>query len=139
MNHNFTPTQWSTVADKERFFDQFVKFVESDFARAKFPQWFYKRLSMTFGHIAHYNIQGFYAEFFESTAGKTEFLRQTIEYPCYGDPAFTYSDVERALRGWLHSKNLVAKYQAQHTRLVEAIERKELVRLEAKYRGSKKK
>ena len=52
---------------------------------------------MTFGHIAHYDSAGFYETFFESDEGKREFIDQCMAWRCYGDPAFTYSDVERAV------------------------------------------
>ena len=85
-----------------RFAQQFVRFVESDFAAKHFNDRFYRRLSNTFGHIAHYNRAGFWEVFFTTTADKVRFLEQTLQHPCYGDPAWTYSDVERALQQWLH-------------------------------------
>lgn len=97
----FTPTEWSTAEDKAKFANQFVVFVESGFARDKFPKWFYTRLSMTFGNIAHYNQEGFYATWFMDTDSKMEFLQNVIAYPCYGSSSFTYSDVEIALQNWL--------------------------------------
>lgn len=100
----FTPTQHSTAVDKARFANHFVKFWESDFAWPCFPKWFYTRLSMTFGHIAHYNQHGFYDEFFTSNLGRWNFLQITERGGGYGDPAFTYSDVERALKAWLEAR-----------------------------------
>lgn len=97
----FTPTEWSTAEDKAKFANQFVAFVESDFNRSKFPKWFYTRLASTFGHIAHYNQDGFYATWFENTESKMEFLEKTMAYPCYGSSSHTYSDVEIALQNWL--------------------------------------
>ena len=97
----FTPTKWDTAQDKVRFAQQFVRFVQSDFAAKHFTDRFYRRLSNTFGHIANYNRAGFWEEFFTTTADKVRFLEQTLQHPCYGDPAWTYSDVERALQQWL--------------------------------------
>lgn len=133
----FTPTQWNTAADKAKFANQFVRFVESGFKPTLFPKWFYQRLSMTFGHIAHYNQGGFFAEFFEDDQGKLRFLDQTVNasFAGVGDPAFTYSDVERVLKTWVIEQDLIAKYRAQIASANEAAERAELARLQAKYAG----
>ena len=72
--------------------------MQSDFASSKFPRTFYQRLSMTFGHIAHYNQGGFFETFFTTTHDKVRFLRQTLAHPCHGDPAGPTADVERALQ-----------------------------------------
>jgi hypothetical protein len=94
----FTPTQWDTAQDKATFAKQFIRFVQSDFAAKHFTDKFYRRLSNTFSHIAHYNRGGFWDMFFTTTADKVRFLEQTLQHFCYGDPAWTYSDVERALQ-----------------------------------------
>src|SRR5208337_1909832 len=51
-----------------------------------------------YGHIAHYSRDGFYGTFFEREADKLAFLDQTLSWPCYGDPTWTWSDVERAIQ-----------------------------------------
>jgi hypothetical protein len=130
---NFTPTQWSTAQDKAAFAKQFVRFVQSDFATKYFTDRFYRRLSNTFGHIAHYNRGGFWSEFFTSTADKVRFLEQTLQWPCYGDPAWTYSDVERALQAWLRSDGTLERYRQLLAQETEATERAVLARLQQKY------
>lgn len=129
----FTPTKWDTADKKAIFGKQFIKFVQSDFARSKFPKTFYQRLSMTFGHIAHFNQGGFFETFFTTTEGKVRFLSMTLAHPCYGDPAWTYSDVERALQTWLREHDVLARYEARLTEETEADERAVLARLQAKY------
>ncbi len=64
VTEGFTPTKWDTAQDKSRFAKQFVRFVKSDFSERLFSQAFYKRLSLSFGHIAHFNRHGFYQTFF---------------------------------------------------------------------------
>ena len=129
----FTPTQWNTSLDKAAFAKQFVRFVKSEFAAKHFTEKFYRRLSQIFGHIAHYNRDGFWNEFFTATADKVRFLQQTMQWPCYGDPAWTYSDVERALQAWLRSDETLERYRQRLTEEIEAAERAELDRLQAKY------
>ena len=129
----FTPTKWNTAKDKAVFAKQFVRFVQSDFAAKHFTEKFYRRLSNTFGHIAHYNRGGFWETFFTTTADKVRFLKITLQYPCYGDPTWTYSDVERALQQWLQVSNLLEQYRQRMTEETEAGERTQLARLQAKY------
>ena len=132
----FVPTKWDDGQTKANFARQFVKFVMSDFDPRLFSQAFYRRLSMTFGHIAHFNRQGFFETFFTMTADKVRFLRMTLAHPCFGDPAFTYSDVERALQGWLRESGTLAMYEQRFADEMDAEERAELARLKAKYEPS---
>ena len=129
----FTPTKWERSEQKAKFARQFIKFVESDFARSQFPHMFYLRLALCFGHIAHFNEAGFFETFFTTTRDKVRFLRQTLQHPCYGDPTFTYSDVERALQEWLRESGVLARYEQQLADEQEAAERATLARLQAKY------
>lgn len=95
------PTQWSTVADKEKFIKHFQRFVKAGMPMSLFPDWFYKRLSSCFGHIAHYDRYGFYEEWFSSDIAKLRFLDHCVRFPCYGDPGYTYSDAEKILVAWI--------------------------------------
>jgi hypothetical protein len=130
---NFTPTQWDTAKDKVAFANQFVRFVQSDFAARYFTDKFYRRLSNTFGHIANYNRGGFWETFFTTTADKVQFLEQTLQHPCYGDPAWTYSDVERALQTWLRADGTLDRYRRRLAQETEAAERAQLAQLQQKY------
>jgi hypothetical protein len=88
---------------------------------------------MTFGHIAHYNRAGFWSEFFTTAADKVRFIEQTVQHPCYGDPAWTYSDVERALQAWLKAEGTLDQYRRKLAEETEAAERAQLARLQKKY------
>lgn len=88
---------------------------------------------MTFSMIAHFNQHGFFETFFTTTEGKVRFLRMTLAHPCYGDPAWTYSDVERAFHGWLRENDVLAQYENRLAAETEANERAVLARLRAKY------
>lgn len=129
----FTPTKWQTAKDKAAFANRFVRFVKSDFAANHFTDQFYQRLSNTFGNIAHYNRGGFWDTFFTTTADKVRFLERTLQHPCYGDPAWTYSDVERALQAWLRADETLERYRQRLVEETEAAERAELARLQRKY------
>ncbi len=129
----FTPTQWDTASAKAWFANHFMRFVVEGFPSQLFTKRFYRRLSNTFGHIAHYDQHGFWETFFTTTADKVRFLEQTLQHPCYGDPEWTYSDVERALRYWLRTKNILGRYQRQLEGETELIERAEYERLRTQF------
>lgn len=131
----FTATKFSTIADKKKFEEQFHKFVESDFSKAKFPEWFYQRLSNTFGHIANFNRDGFYGRFFTSLEGKIQFIEQSLAWnKCrLGDPAFTYVDVEGVIINWIKDAKILDSLLEERRIKIEDAERLELARLKSKY------
>ena len=50
----FTPTKWSTAAEKASFANDLLALIMSGFPKAKFTQKLYQRLSNCFSHIADY-------------------------------------------------------------------------------------
>jgi hypothetical protein len=129
-----TPTQWNTVEDKEKFIAKFKGFVKADFKESHFTKEFYNRMSMMRGHIAHYDRGGFYDAQFSTSERRADFLQHWASGHTNGDPAWTWSDVERVLADWLqeHPEH-ERKQRAQHNNIIEDIERRELARLNAKY------
>jgi len=111
--NDFTPTKWHSASDKADFANALLKFIAQDFSRAKFHNALYRRLSSTFGHIAHYDRNGFYETFFLDAKGKIAFLEQCVNWPCFGDPTYTYCDVERAVIGRLKSADILTLLQSQ--------------------------
>lgn len=126
-------TKWDTVKDKIWFARQFIKFVERGFQRGDFPKKFYNRLSLCFGHIAHYDQDGFYAYFFTTTEDKVRFIKQTLQWSCCGDPTFTYSDVEQELQGWLFVNKFKELYEERLANETKASELATLNYLKKKY------
>ena len=94
----FTATQFDTAADKAKFANHFVRFVASGYKASLFYDWFYRQLSNCFGHIAHYDRTTFYNHFFRDKQAQLYFMTATREGGGYGDPAYTYSDVEKAIK-----------------------------------------
>ena len=78
----YTATEFDTVEDKVKFENQFKKFVSNGFKESQFPKWFYTRLSMCFGNIAHYNKNGFYNTYFLNSEGISHFIDNCVAYPC---------------------------------------------------------
>lgn len=96
----FTPTQFHSAADKEKFFKHFQRFVKSNYNVNLFHKWFYVQLSFMFYHIAHYNKHGFYETWFADELSIERFWDRVKTHPCHGDPAYTYCDVEHAIQKW---------------------------------------
>lgn len=128
----FVPTQFSTAADKANFGNTLLHFLDSDCARHLFTRKFYNRLSMTFGHIAHCDIEGFYSTWFTRDRHRLGFVTKLLRWPCHGDPKFTFSDVEHGIQRAV--RNYLARYELRAAEALRAAEISELQRLEAKYR-----
>jgi hypothetical protein len=136
IEDDFTATKWDTAADKAWFANALCKFIAADFAQTLWTKRLYRRLCLCFGHIAHYSDAGFWDVFFTDTQSKLEFLDETMRYPCYGDPTYTYCDVERAIQARLQRSGIVPAYQALRLAEIEVAERAALARLRAKYEGA---
>ncbi len=110
---DFVPTRWDTAEQKAKFANALLTFIAQDSPRSKFHESFYRRLSNTFGQIAHYDSAGFYQRFFLTAEDKLEFLEQCATWPCHGDPTYTYWDVERAVGARLRKSQIVACLSSQ--------------------------
>lgn len=132
----FVPTQFSTAADKANFGNTLLEFLDADCAREFFTKKLYNRLSMTFGHIAHCDIEGFYSTWFTRDRHRLGFIQKLLHWPCHGDPRFTFSDVEQAIQRVVRERNYLARYELRAAEALRAAEISELQRLEAKYRLS---
>jgi len=113
-----------------------MAFIAADFPEKKFKKGFYDRLSHCFGMIAHYSREGFFDTFFTDFPGKLRFLKCLTQWPCYGSPEYTFSDVEpqrpRRFGRWGTWRSTMPGYVASPRRRERAI----LALLQAKYDGS---
>ena len=130
----FVPTKFSSAADKAEFGNALLHFLEADCAQELFTKRLYSRLSMTFGHIAHYDRASFYDTWFTRARHKAAFVQKTLRWPCHGDPEYTFSDVEQAIQRVIQERNYLARFELKAAEALRAAELKELERLEAKYR-----
>jgi len=131
---DFAPSQFSMDADKANFGNALLHFMESEWKQELFTKSLYNRLSMCFGHIAHYNREGFYATWFTSDQARLGFLQHCLKYPCWGSPEFTFCDVERAVQREIRQRNYLARYELKAAEAVRSAELAILERLETKYR-----
>ena len=133
----FTATRFDAPQVKADFGNQLLDFIAEGFPQKRFTQRFYRVLMQHFGMIAHHDQHGFWREFFTTTADQVRFLEEITSHACWGDPAFTFSDLERVVVARLRSAGLVARLRAVLDRETEATERALLNRLQARYQPEK--
>ncbi len=132
---DFMPTKFQPASSKAWFVCHYMRFASSDFPKHQFTKRFYGQLMHCFSMIAHYDIDGFWAEYFTSTTGKIEFLQETIVHPCWGSPDHTWSDAEREIIKRLRRTDLLDIYKQHLHTEQDAADRAELARLMAKFNG----
>ena len=140
----FLPDQFAsgdywTSERKAKIATAFVRFVVAGCPFTLVTKDLYGGLSSMWGHIAHFNREGFYGEWFSSPARIARFLsRPSGEYWMNerGDPRFCLSDVERVLREWIQESGQIEKYVELARLEREAVELKQLASLKAKYEGT---
>jgi hypothetical protein len=128
----FVATQWATAADKARFANTLLAFITAGMPRAKFTKALYQRLSNCFGHIAHYNLDGFYATWFATPQQRHAFMHRLADWTMHGQPDWTFGDVERAVQQAIRGE-LYERFAREANEDTERAERAALRQLAAKY------
>ena len=68
-------------------------------------------MSCMFGHIAEYEIHGFYTTWFEDDTACLKWAENVMHGGVLGfvvgDPAWTWSDVEKAIQKWIAENHIV--------------------------------
>jgi hypothetical protein len=116
----FTATKFATAEEKAKIANKLTRFILGGFNQSSFSQAMYTRLSNMFGHIAHYNIHGFYETWFSGSKERFKWAEYVLAggaYGCVGSPAHTWSDVEKALMAWMRD-NRIVKLTSKHRRLL---------------------
>jgi hypothetical protein len=129
---DFTATPFHSARSKVAFLKALIQFLCDHCDQDQFSRQLYDGLSQHLGHIAHYNRDGFYAEWFVDPAARIRFLEYHTRVQLWGD----WSDVRKALQQWIegpegqavsgHWRNVLAAAREQ-------AERRELARLKAVY------
>ena len=131
---DFVPTKWSTAEEKAVFGNNLLHFMRTGFLAERFTEKLYMRLSMCFGHAAHFDRQGFAETWFDSPESIASFVNHLMQWPCHGDPGYTFSDVEQAIQREVARLNLVATVKEAAASSIQARELALLDALESKYR-----
>lgn len=132
---DFTPTQWATAEEKAKIANKLTRFILGGFQQASFTKAMYQRLSNMFGHIAHYDIHGFYATWFADIRCCRDWAEHITSswLSGIGDPAFTWSDVEKALIQWAKEYRIAEQLDELYRLDTEQKERTLLNALQRKY------
>lgn len=133
---DFTATKFASAEEKAKIANKLTRFILGGFKQGSFSQAMYDRLSNMFGHIAHYNLHGFYETWFSGLQERcrwAEYLLRGGAYGCVGSPAHTWSDVEKALMVWMRDNHIAEQLEAIYRTEVEARELALLQALQAKY------
>lgn len=64
----FETVKWMTNTEKQKIYIKFVSFLNNHFKRSSWTENLYKHIHTHCDFIAHYDIQGFYHEYFETAA-----------------------------------------------------------------------
>ena len=129
----FTATEYATVAEKAAFATQLARFIAGGFLQAAFTQPLYRRLCTMFGHIAHYDRDGFYATWFSTEDARLRFVENMLAWRPCGSPRFTFCDVEGAVAVWAADAGLVERYRDRVTQAREAADLATLAALVERY------
>ena len=78
----FESVKYMTDLEKKKIYVNFVKFLNNHFKRTLFKKNLYEHFHCHCGFIAHYNIDGFYGEYFE-TAAKFHFNVNDYKNPAH--------------------------------------------------------
>lgn len=107
-DQDFTATKFATAADKAKFANKMTRFILGNFQQSAFSKMIYQRISNMFGHIAHYDIHGFYFEWFEDKGKCIKWIENMTSnwLVGMGDPKHTWSDVEKALVQWVKDNHI---------------------------------
>lgn len=132
---DFKATKFDTADDKANFGNQLLAFIAEDFPERRFTEAFYRQLAMRFGMIAWYDKHGFWAEYFTRLPDKLRFVEEIVGHPCYGQPEYTFCDVERVVIVRLRTAEIVDRLRAAAAADREAIERALLNKLIERYRA----
>lgn len=90
----FTDAPFMTAADKERVLRAWERFLKHGLQQKHFSKRLYEHLHLHCGFIAHYNIHGFYAEYFQAGQDTERFLENFREGATSGRD---YDDLNTAM------------------------------------------
>lgn len=65
---NFTDVKFMSASEKTKVYNKWISFLNNHFSEKQFSKALYGHLYTNCGYIAHYNLFGFYGEYFEKGA-----------------------------------------------------------------------
>jgi hypothetical protein len=129
---DFGPTQFNSAEDKLLFRNELIKFLCNHCDKDRFTRRLYDGLHQYMGHIAHYNLAGFYEEWFASVASRIKFMERHAIDTVYG----SWRDVDQSFKQWLagpEGQKVLAYYRGELADQTNMTERRLLKALKAKH------
>lgn len=109
----FTATEHTPAKEKAEWANRLASFIVNGFKPGDFTNLIYNRLNQCFGHIAHYNRDGFYSVWFATPEQQAKFIKYTLDFKSYGNPKYTFCDVEQAFQTWLADQKIQVKVETK--------------------------
>jgi len=95
----FIDSHFMTARQKDLVLKDWRRFLRHGLRRADFTKRLYEHLHLHCGFIAHYNIHGFYGEYFEAGQDTERFFEHFCSYTAQNFGAYAeYDDLNRAMR-----------------------------------------
>lgn len=95
----FTDAEFMTAREKELVLKDWERFLWSRLRKTYFTKRLYEHLPLHCGFIAHYNIHGFYSEYFEAGVDIERFFEHFCSYTAQNFGAYVeYDDLHVAMR-----------------------------------------
>ena len=95
----FIDSHFMTARQKDLVLKDWRRFLRHGLRRADFTKRLYEHLHLHCGFIAHYNIHGFYSEYFEAGQDTERFFTNFCSYTAQNLGAYAeYDDLNRAMR-----------------------------------------
>lgn len=129
----FTATKWDRADVKFKYAKRLCRFLERRCPKKSWNKAFYNRLMQMFGFIAHYSVDGFWDSRLKGPVERLRTVEAILNHPCHGMPDHTWCDVERVVQRFVTENGLRPIYETAAQEAVEATEKTELERLQAKY------
>ena len=128
----FTDAKFMTAQEKALVLKSWERFLRNSMKREHFTKRLYEHLHLHCGFIAHYNILGFYTEYFEAGQDTERFFEHFCSYTAqnYGACA-EYDDLHVAMR------EVFEKHKASITQQVEQDVNRKIAVLDASVQRAK--
>lgn len=124
----FADAQFMAAVDKERVLKAWERFLKHGLQQKHFSKRLYEHLHLHCGFIAHYNIHGFYTEYFQAGQDTERFFASFREGASYGRD---YDDLNTAML------KVLDQHQAKISRNAEQDIRSRLELLDAAVQRAK--
>jgi hypothetical protein len=128
----FTDAEFMTAREKELVLRNWERFLQHGLRVEHFTKRLYQHLHLHCGFIAHYNIHGFYSEYFQTGPDTERFFENFCSYTAQNFGAYAeYDDLNRAMR------DVYERQEASITQQVEQDVNRRIAVLEASIQRAK--